>query len=171
MTLVRFSSAAVAAACLLPHLAHAEERPPAALPTHTTDPSPAPSATPRARDTTNDNADKSDPGPHAGYKGFSFGFPAGGGPTLGGNYFLSDRMAVKLDLGIDLGKETGNDDFLYGFSVEGGLRVYVAKAGHLHPFVQPGLFWRKRRAAATSGIFWPSKPTPALALSTSSPIT
>lgn len=148
MKLICFAPATLGVALLVPQLAMAQDPPPAAVPTRTTEPATA--TAPHATKESTESGEKPDPGPHAGYKGFSFGFPAGGGPTLGGNYFLSDRMAVKLDLGLDLGKQAGNNDFLYGFSVEGGLRVYVYKAGHLHPFVQPGVFLAK---AARSGDF------------------
>lgn len=157
MNVTCLAPVALSAALLVPQLALAQDEPPAAVPTHTTT-EPEASAqvsttTSTSTATASNNAEgdaKADPGPHAGYKGFSFGFPTGGGPTVGGSYFLSDRMAVKLDLGLDLGKQAPSDDFLYGFSVEGGLRVYVHKAGRLSPFVQPGVFLAK---AARDGDF------------------
>lgn len=87
-------------------------------------------------------------GPHQGWLGISLGLPAGGAPTAGISYFLSDTGALKLDFGLDFG--TKGAEFRPGFSVESGYRAYIAKAGNLSPFIQPGAFFGR---PAGSGDF------------------
>lgn len=95
-------------------------------------------------------------GPRKEWKGLSFGIPSGGGPTVGGTYFLEDDIALKLDIGLDIGKtvaappaggfdlggaaSAASDDLLVGLSVEAGIRFYLMRTGKLAPFAQPGLF-------------------------------
>jgi hypothetical protein len=84
-------------------------------------------------------------------KGINVGiFPSGGLPTVGGAYFLSDNAALRLDLGLDINKPGSGQDPLFGFSVEGGYRMYLGKYGRFSPFLQPGLFFAK---AAERGDF------------------
>ncbi len=90
-------------------------------------------------------------GPHQGWVGISLGLPAGGAPTAGISYFLSDTGALKLDLGMDFG--TKQATFLPGFSLEVGYRAYIAKAGNLSPFVQPGAFFGR---PSGPGEFFPT---------------
>lgn len=89
-------------------------------------------------------------GPHQGWLGISLGLPAGGAPTAGISYFLSDSGALKLDVGIDFG--TKSSVFRPGFSLEVGYRAYIAKAGNLSPFVQPSAFFAR---PGTGGDFLP----------------
>lgn len=92
-------------------------------------------------------ASDAEPGPHAGWKGINVGiFPSGGLPTVGGAYFLDDSASLRLDLGLDLNKPGPGQDVLFGFSVEGGYRMYIVKSGRLAPFIQPGLFFAKNAA-------------------------
>jgi hypothetical protein len=92
-----------------------------------------------------------DPGPHQGYKGINVGvFPSGGLPTLGGAYFIKDDAALRLDLGLDLNKPGAGQKLLWGFSIEGGYRMYLDKFGRFAPFIQPGLFLAK---SAGNGSF------------------
>ncbi len=89
------------------------------------------------------SSDSGSYGPHQGWLGISLGLPAGGAPTAGITYFVSDTGALKLDVGIDFGTKVtgGQSEFLPGFSAEVGYRAYIAKAGNLSPFVQPGAFF------------------------------
>lgn len=91
------------------------------------------------------SSDSGSYGPHQGWIGISLGLPAGGAPTAGITYFVSDTGALKLDLGIDFGTKVvgGTSEFQPGFSAEIGYRAYIAKAGNLSPFVQPGAFFAK----------------------------
>ncbi len=125
---------AVAAIVTLPATAFAQ---PALPPPPPPPPAPAPptnTAPPPAAPAADGNY-----GPHQGWLGISLGLPAGGAPTAGISYFLSDQGALKLDFGMDFG--TKNSTFLPGFSVEVGYRAYIAKAGNLSPFVQPSAFF------------------------------
>ena len=90
-------------------------------------------------------------GPHQGWVGISLGFPAGGAPTAGFSYFLSDTGALKLDFGLDIGKKAATGKFVGGFSIEAAYRLYIAKAGNLSPFVQPGFFFSKAASDAAFG--------------------
>lgn len=85
------------------------------------------------------SSDSGSYGPHQGWLGISLGLPAGGAPTAGITYFVSDTGALKLDVGLDFG--TKQSTFQPGFSAEVGYRAYIAKAGNLSPFVQPGAFF------------------------------
>ncbi len=97
------------------------------------------------------SSDHGNYGPHQGWLGISLGFPAGGAPTAGFSYFLSDTGALKLDFGLDIGKKASTGKFVGGFSVEAAYRLYVAKAGNLSPFVQPGVFFSKAASDASFG--------------------
>jgi hypothetical protein len=145
MKKVVFSGLAVLLAW--PLSAHAQEAP-APLPPPPAPPvATAPAAAPAAATTTD-----SEPGPHAGYKGINVGlFPSGGLPTLGGAYFLDDKTSLRLDLGLDVNKPGKGQDLLWGFSVEGGYRMYIDKFGRFSPFLQPGLFFSKAAAAGSFG--------------------
>jgi hypothetical protein len=109
-------------------------------------PAAAPAAAPASTPASDGNY-----GPHQGWLGISLGLPAGGAPTAGLSYFLSDTGALKLDFGLDFGTKGGT--FLPGFSAELGYRMYIAKAGNLSPFVQPGAFVGR---AAGGGDFLPN---------------
>lgn len=69
--------------------------------------------------------------------GLSFAFPAGGGPTAGGTYFLDKDNAVRADVGLNfaLAPDVGVD-----LSVEVGYRMYKMNTGKAHMYLQPGLF-------------------------------
>lgn len=111
----------------------------------------ATATTPSVSTTTAVAANDAEPGPHQGYKGINVGiFPSGGLPTVGGAYFLSDTASLRLDVGLDINKPGSGADVLYGFSVEGGYRLYIEKVGRFSPFVQPGLYFSK---AAQNGDF------------------
>ncbi|HVH43967.1 MAG TPA: hypothetical protein VM925_16560 [Labilithrix sp.] len=136
---------ALVAVLAWPLAAHAQEAPAPAPAPAVAAPAPAPAA-PVATTTTD-----SDPGPHKGYKGINVGlFPSGGLPTVGGAYFLKDDASLRLDLGLDINKPGSGRDVLWGFSVEGGYRMYLDKFGRFSPFIQPGLFFSK---AAANGNF------------------
>lgn len=123
------------AVAAMPRVSRAEEPlpPPPPPPSATSARVAAPSSAPPA--------DAGVYGPRGGSLGISLGLPAGGAPTAGMSYFLSDTAALKLDLGLDIG--TKNKTFIPGFSVEVGYRAYIAKAGNLSPFLQPGVFFAK----------------------------
>ncbi len=78
------------------------------------------------------------PGFSAGTLGLEFGLPSGGGPTIGGSYFLTPNGALRVDLG--LGANFAPSPASFAFSLEVGYRDYLATFGKLRPFVEPGLF-------------------------------
>lgn len=86
---------------------------------------------------------------HEGLKGLSFALPAGGGPTLGFNYFLSPTGALRLALGINLGL-TNQPGTNFDFSVEVAYRAYMGTFGRLHPFLQPGVFFNRVQGSGGS---------------------
>ncbi|HRG95828.1 MAG TPA: hypothetical protein PLR99_06260 [Polyangiaceae bacterium] len=138
------------ALALAPRVSRAEEPlpppppPPGAASAPSTASSASASASARPAAPAAASAPSADPGtygPHGGWFGISLGLPAGGAPTAGITYFLSDTSALKLDLGLDVG--TKKETFIPGFSVEVGYRAYIAKAGNLSPFLQPGVFVAK----------------------------
>ncbi|MHB1846218.1 MAG: hypothetical protein ACYCWW_15455 [Deltaproteobacteria bacterium] len=98
-------------------------------------PQPPPPAAPA---TTSAQAEAGAPGFTAGTLGLEFGLPAGGGPTIGGSYFLNPNGALRLDLGI--GASFSPSPATFAFSVEVGYRDYLATFGKLRPFFQPSLF-------------------------------
>ena len=91
-------------------------------------------------------------GPREGSVGLSLGLPAGGGPTIGASYNLSDRSSLRMDFGLEIASAGSggatqtrqNSEVLFGFSIDAGYRMYLWNAGSLHAFVQPGLFFSKR---------------------------
>lgn len=107
------------------------------------------------------------PGPVADNKGISLGLPAGGGPTLGLSYNLTDDTSLRLDFGLDLSirKPTSSSTSglgasasadasskaYWGFSIDAGYRMYLWHADSLHAFVQPGIFFSKRAEDGSFG--------------------
>jgi hypothetical protein len=69
--------------------------------------------------------------------GIQVSLPAGGDPTFGFTYFASDHAAIRADLGLGITSISGASQ---QFSLEVGLRYYIADFDHFMPFVQPGIW-------------------------------
>lgn len=87
---------------------------------------------------------------HAEKRGLAIGLPAGGGPTIGGTYFLSSSRALRYDFGLDLAyRDAGGST--YGFSVDVGYRMYLWDRGPVAAFMQPEIFFAKGARAGNVG--------------------
>lgn len=75
--------------------------------------------------------------PHVGEVGIQVSLPAGGDPTFGITYFVSDSAALRADLGLGISSASGATQT---FSLEAGLRYYIAKFDRFAPFVEPAIF-------------------------------
>jgi hypothetical protein len=69
--------------------------------------------------------------------GIQVSLPAGGDPTFGFTYFVMDNAAIRADLGLGITSQSGATQT---FSLEAGLRYYIAKFDRFAPFIEPGIF-------------------------------
>jgi hypothetical protein len=137
--------------------------PPAVAPTASVAPppvAPVPAAS-KASAATSDASDApearraggSDPIVRKGTLGVALGLPAGGQPTAGLTYFLSESGALRFDLGLDV---PFKPDAKFNASIEVGYRSYFFSHGRLRPFFLPGAFLsvieKKVSFALTGGI-------------------
>ncbi len=67
--------------------------------------------------------------------------------TIGFAQFMDQDNSLRADVGLRWAKPDGGDAS-FGFSIDAGYRTYVATAGSVKAFTQPGIFLAKAASAA-----------------------
>ncbi|HVJ64718.1 MAG TPA: hypothetical protein VM901_05635 [Bdellovibrionota bacterium] len=73
-------------------------------------------------------------------QGISFAIPNGGGATVGTVFNRQADRELRVDIGLSLAKAGENADTVFGTSAEVGFRRYLAEAGKVKMYHQPGGF-------------------------------